>query len=94
MNSFDVDPILVLFSPKGLNLMTRKIAHALIFNATYTLIMDFCRLAELLMAPEQHNTSALAQIYRSLTSSATAKFHHPGSSKSRLLFMPLDAAMY
>ncbi|KZP13352.1 alpha/beta-hydrolase [Athelia psychrophila] len=62
MNSLDLDPIPIPFSPKGPNLLTRKVAHTLMFEATYTPIKHFPRLADLFLAAEQRNTSVLAQI--------------------------------
>lgn len=60
--SLDEDPVPIPFSPKGPNVLTRKFVHNLIFRSTYSPIALFPGVARVLLAAEQRNISALANI--------------------------------
>lgn len=62
MNSLDHNPIAIPFTPKGPTLVTRKVLHLLMFEATYWPIKLFPEVAAILLAAEQRNASALALI--------------------------------
>ncbi|KAF7971700.1 hypothetical protein HWV62_20160 [Athelia sp. TMB] len=62
LSSLDHNPISIPFTLNGPTLVTRKILHSLMFEATYSPIKLYPELAAILLAAEQRNASVLALI--------------------------------
>ena len=62
MSSLDHNPMPIAFTLKGPTLVTRKMLHSLMFEATYFPIKLFPEVAAILLAAEQRNASVLALI--------------------------------